>query len=480
MADYQDNRNTRNLTSSGRTAERGITSRTSATRGSTARGTNARSRAANRRLTTRRRVVRKRGTAIKGAQNQLKRFRMGSILAVAITGFLLMLFAPTESGYSQEPDAAETEVVTTAEDGTAEELPAQATDQPEEDLADEQENVEPEEEAVSKEPISKAAKDEAVGAFRGLWARFYNNLPKLLVAIAILLVAWLLAYAIKWLLRKVLSHWERGSAIITLVNIVVWLFAIGLAISVLVGDIRAMVGSLGLLGLALSWSLQTPIESFTGWLINSFKGYYRIGDRISVGDVVGDVYKIDFLTTTVWEIGSPFRQGYLQAEQPTGRMVTFPNNEVLAGSVVNYTSDFPYVWDELIIGVANESDIRLSMQVLEKTAIELLEDYMREPAIQYTRILQQAGLQYPVSGKPQVFLSTTDSWTNIIIRYLVGARERRKWKTELILRTSDEMNKPEYKDKIIAVYTRQQIQLIDIEGTAVELDSFTEEGEEGK
>ena len=426
--------------------------------------------------TTRRRTVQQRGRAVKGAQNQLKRFKQGSILAVAITGFLLMLFSPTESGYSQETDTTDTVEVAASDGAMQGGMLAQVTEE-DTTTADTEEAVAEEEEVVD-EPLSKAAREEAVGAFKSLWDRLHRNLPKLLVAFAILIIAWLFARLLKWLLPKILGQWERAGAIITLVNICVWLFAIGLAISVVVGDIRAMVGSLGLIGLALSWSLQTPIESFTGWLINSFKGYYRIGDRISVGDVVGDVYKIDFLTTTVWEIGSPFREGYLQAEQPTGRLVTFPNNEVLSGSVVNYTSDFPYVWDELVVNVANESDIKLTMRVLEEASQKLLGDYMKEPAHHYTQILKKAGLNYNIADKPQVFLSTTDSWTNIIIRYLVGARERRRWKTDLILLTSDAMSKPEYEDKIIPVYTRQQIQLINPRGESVSLDSYEDEDDE--
>lgn len=478
MPEFQSNR--RNLSNSrkGRastrsTAPRGITTNRRSTPGRTT----ARGRANTRRRVISRRGVQRKGAAVKGAQNQLKRFRMGSILAVAITGFLLLLFAPAESGYSQDIDeGAETEMVSAADEQEADQdLLAQA-DTEEDPQAETTEDTEAEEDdEVSNEPLTRAAKDEAVGAFQRLWNRFNRNLPKIVVAIGVLLLAWLLTTFLKWFLRKVMGHWERSGATIALVNIFVWLLAIGLAISIVVGDIRAMVGSLGLIGLALSWSLQTPIESFTGWLINSFKGYYRIGDRISVGDVVGDVYKIDFLTTTVWEIGSPFREGYLQAEQPTGRLVTFPNNEVLSGSVVNYTSDFPYVWDELVVGVANESDIKLSMEVLEKTAQDLLGDYMKEPAIHYAQILKAAGLQYHIADKPQVFLSTTDSWTNIIIRYLVGARERRKWKTELILRTSEATSRPEYEDKIIPVYTRQQIQLINPQGESVSLDSYEDD-----
>jgi hypothetical protein len=105
----------------------------------------------------------------------------------------------------------------------------------------------------------------------------------------------------------------------------VWLLGTGIAVSVLAGDIRAMLGSVGLVGLALSWALQTPIESFTGWLLNSFQGYYRVGDRVQVGDVFGDVYAIDFLSTTLWELGSAERPGAVHADQPTGRLITFPN-----------------------------------------------------------------------------------------------------------------------------------------------------------
>ncbi len=62
----------------------------------------------------------------------------------------------------------------------------------------------------------------------------------------------------------------------------------------------------------------------------------------------------------------------MQAEQPTGRLVTFPNNEVLAGTVVNLTRDFPYVWDEMSVSIANESDLRLAISVLKKIADDLL------------------------------------------------------------------------------------------------------------
>jgi small-conductance mechanosensitive channel len=75
---------------------------------------------------------------------------------------------------------------------------------------------------------------------------------------------------------------------------------------------------------------------------------------------------IDFLTTTVWEIGSPHRPVFVHAEQPTGRVLTFPNSEVLTGTIMNLTRDFPYVWDELSVSIANESDLRHALAVLKR------------------------------------------------------------------------------------------------------------------
>jgi small-conductance mechanosensitive channel len=389
---------------------------------------------------------------VKGAaESRLKNFRQASILAVAITGFILMLVSPTEAGLTaQEPtDSVEVVKEVAVEDITA----------PRPDTGEATES----EAGIS----SKESADEALGALQSLWSSFYFNLPKMLIALGILVLAWLMTRLLRFMLHKTLGRWHSSSAITTLTLISVWLMAIGIAVSVVAGDIRALVGSFGLIGLALSWSLQTPIESFTGWLLNSFQGYYRVGDRVRVGEVFGDVYRIDFLTTTVWEIGAPYQPGFVQAEQPTGRMVTFPNNEILTGTVINLTGDFPFVWDELSVGVANESDMQLSMEVLERVSVELLGGYMIEPSRQYGSLLKRAGLDYHVAERPQVFISMEDSWTNVIIRYLVGARERRKWKSELTLRITKELSKQEYKGKIIPVYPRQQVQFINPDGIPV-------------
>ncbi len=379
-----------------------------------------------------------------GARARLKWFRQASVLAVAITGILLLLFSPGEAdiptGIGAENAAelaAEEQPGGTRNDGS---------------IADED------------QPSGQEAAEEAIGTVRQLWRGFYANLPKLAMAICIFLLAWLLVRIVRPLLRKIMKRWERFSAVSAIVVLIVWLVAIGTSLSILAGDFRALVGSLGLVGLALSWALQTPIESFTGWLLNSFKGYYRVGDRILVGEVFGDVYRIDFLATTVWEIGDPNRPGFVLAEQPTGRLVTFPNNEVLTGTVINLTRDFPYVWDELAVQIANESDLKYAVEILEKMARDLLKSYMVEPARRYGEILARQGLADSVPEESQVFVSLAESSTDLSIRYLVGARERRKWKSALSARVNEELRDGKHADRIFPVYPRRQMQMLGPDG----------------
>ncbi|MBW3629776.1 MAG: mechanosensitive ion channel [Gemmatimonadetes bacterium] len=366
----------------------------------------------------------------------MNRFRQSSMFAVAITGLLLLAFSPAEVGIGRSAAAVQTT------DPTGSVPVRQDTD------------------STARESAAEAA-----GALRTMWSGFVGNLPKYLMALGILLAAWLLVRLLRTMLRRALGHWERADAIAALSGVAIWLLAAGIALSVVLGDIRALAGSLGLVGLALSWALQTPIESFTGWLLNSFKGYYRVGDRIAVGDVFGDVYRIDFLNTTVWEYGGPDRPpGWVQAEQPTGRMITFPNNEIVTGSVVNYTRDFPFIWDELTVPVAHESDLSYTMEVLARVGRAVVGEYMREPAREYQALLRREGLESSVADAPQVFASTSDWSANFTIRYLVGAREKRMWKSELVLRFGAELARPEHVGKIIPVYPRQQIQLVERDG----------------
>lgn len=365
------------------------------------------------------------------------------MVAVGATGLLILLFGGTDASARLPAQVPTVPADTAAGAGV---VAPQDTASPADTAAPP--------DTVAGDPAEAAR--EATGTLRELGIGLYNTLPAIGIALALILVAGLLAKGIQLGLRSILSSWERAEAISALAAIGIWLLALGAALSVVAGDARALVGSIGLFGLALSWALQTPIESFTGWLLNSFRSYYRVGDRIEVGPVFGDVASIDFLTTTVFEAGGPDKN--VRAAQSTGAMVTFPNSEVLRSNVVNYTRDFPYVYDEMTVAVANESDLRLAIEVVERVAREVVGERMEAAAEAYAQLLERARLAWDVATTPEVYVSAQESWTDLTVRYVVPVREMRKWSSRLQLALNEAFLDPDVAGRVYAAYTRSQVQ----------------------
>lgn len=399
------------------------------------------------------------------AQARLRRFRRGTLLAVALTAMILLVWnidaAPpitlpaSSSATSQQASGPLRQDVEVQSDDEAAAPPVDDEGLDGEGSDGSASAATADGPTVPADPVEAA--DQAVRTMGALLRGAYAMLPRIIIALALLALTALIARLISALLRRLLRSWERADAAAAMVQVLFWLVAIGAALSVLAGDARALVGSVGLAGLALSWALQAPIESFTGWLMNSFKGYYRLGDRIAVGEVFGDVYKIDILTTTVWEAGGPGKP--VEGAQPTGAMITFPNSDVLRSNIVNYTRKFPYVWDEVTIQVASETDLPYAVEVLERVALRVLGTEMSQRAEAYREMLQRARLTFDIATEPRVFVSLEESWINLTIRYIVPARQRRTWSSDLQLQASIELTKPEHRSRILPGYPRTDVRL---------------------
>lgn len=374
------------------------------------------------------------------ARYRLRRFRTGSVLAVALTALLLVFVGDTADGQGPQDTltadslAADTVAIVPV-NGIAAQDTAAADTMP---LADN----------VAGEATRSVR--EARGTIREIAIYLTGLLPKIAIALVILGVITLITRLLRPALRRAFGTWEKADAAAAGFSILLWFLALAVALSVVAGSPRALLGSLGLFGLAMSWALQAPIESFTAWMLNSFKGYYRVGDRIGVGDVFGDVYRIDFLNTTVWEAGGPEKP--VQGSQPTGAIITFPNSELLRANIINYSRDFPYVWDEVVFGVANESDLEYAMRVAADVARRVVGDAMKQPIRTYRGMLEAVGLGHDIADEPQVYLSAADQWMNIVVRYLVPVRERRRTASALTLELSKAAAAPEHAGRIRTAY----------------------------
>lgn len=188
--------------------------------------------------------------------------------------------------------------------------------------------------------------------------------------------------------------------------------------------------SLGIVTAILGFALQTPISSFIGWGYIIVKRPYGVGDRIQIGAATGDVIDINYLDTTLWEFGGP----YLSTDQPSGRLIKFPNANVLSEPVYNYSWPlFPYIWNEVRFQIAYESDLQFVATTMREVAEAEIGKRMQERVTTYRELLARTAVdELEVSARPVVLFQFSENmWIEAVVRYLVSPRRAATIKSDL-------------------------------------------------
>lgn len=209
--------------------------------------------------------------------------------------------------------------------------------------------------------------------------------------------------------------------------------------SMLFNNWTSAVVSLGLISLILGFALQTPISSFIGWIYILTRHPYRVGDRIKIGEARGDVIDVSYLDTTLWEIGGD----YLSTDHPSGRIIKFPNSNMLNSPVWNYSWPlFPYIWNEIKFQVAYESDLEFVSDTMRKIAEAELGENMKKQISVFRELLAQTPVNHlEVRERPSVFFRPSENtWLEATVRYLVDPKMAGRIKNDLIKKLLKALN----------------------------------------
>lgn len=224
-----------------------------------------------------------------------------------------------------------------------------------------------------------------------------------------------------------------------IIGLVVFVLIALIVVSMLFANWYAAVASLGLISLVLGFALQTPITSFIGWIYILARRPYRVGDRISIGEATGDVIEVTYLDTTLWEVGGP----YVSSSHPSGRLVKFPNANVLTSAVYNFSWDmFPYIWDEISFQIAYDSDLAFVSQVMQQAAEKELGEAMIERVRTFRDILASTPVdEVEVKEHPAVlFRVNANTWIDAKVRYVVDPKRAGGVKSRLMVVMLEQLN----------------------------------------
>lgn len=254
----------------------------------------------------------------------------------------------------------------------------------------------------------------------------------LVTTAALIVLALLVAVAARWLVgRRAEDPYTRyylRKAVRVLV-VVALLIAVAVVWRPFAGRIAVI---LGFATAGLAFAMQEVIGAMAGWLSILTGRHFRIGDRIQMGGVRGDVLDLSPLRTKILEIGSGQEDNsWIRGRQYTGRVVSISNKAIFSEPVFNSSTAFDYLWEELAIPVPYTDDWQRAEKILREEA-----ERASSPA-DARRAMEEVRRRYPVGRaevEPRVFVRATDNWVELAARFVVPVRNARAVKDEMTRR----------------------------------------------
>jgi small-conductance mechanosensitive channel len=202
---------------------------------------------------------------------------------------------------------------------------------------------------------------------------FAANGPKIGVVLVVLLLVWVLyRLSRRWLRGYVERRQESPHSAQML--LLLWKYGfLFLGVLVVLGSMAGNLAAIGLstafVGMVLGWSLQRPVTGIAAWLALMINRPFRIGDRVIIAGIRGDVVDINLMYTVLGEVG-----GTIGGEESSGRGVLIPNATLFDQIVYNYAMESDYILDEVPVRVTYESDWATAERVLLQAAREVTQD----------------------------------------------------------------------------------------------------------
>jgi small-conductance mechanosensitive channel len=120
----------------------------------------------------------------------------------------------------------------------------------------------------------------------------------------------------------------------------------------------------GLLSVGIGFGLQNITSNFVAGLILLFERPIKVGDRVTVGGIEGDVMEINIRSTTVRSLNNI--------------AIIVPNSEFVSSQVVNWSHGDRKIRLDIEVGVSYQSDLDTVLRSLKEVATENPE-ILRDP-----------------------------------------------------------------------------------------------------
>lgn len=257
----------------------------------------------------------------------------------------------------------------------------------------------------------------------------FQELDKLFITVVLFVFVWVLKSVLTARVTKSdlqPSEWRRR-VVVNIRNGALIFLVVGMAF-IWADELRTFALSLVVIVGAVVIATKELILCLSGGLYRSITGQSRIGDRIEISGMRGDVIDQTLMSTTIMEIGP----GQL-THQHTGRAIVLPNALFLSNSLINETFTEEYVAHTFQVPLKAEEDWKLAEEVLLRIANEETAEFREEAKLHMQRMTQRHALETP-NLEPRVILRVPEAGKLLLVMRIPTPARRKGRIEQAILR----------------------------------------------
>jgi len=187
------------------------------------------------------------------------------------------------------------------------------------------------------------------------------TISHLVVAAFAILLSLVASRFIRLALRKQVldkMHIDKGLeyALLRFIHYIILIIGVYIGLKTINIPLGAIVGLFAVIGVGIGFGLQNLASNFISGVILLLERPVKVGDRLEVNDVWGDVKRINLRTTLI--------------ETPDKIAIIVPNSKLLENEVTNYSYGDPKIRLRIPVGIAYGSDCEKASEIMMRAAKE--------------------------------------------------------------------------------------------------------------
>lgn len=264
-----------------------------------------------------------------------------------------------------------------------------------------------------------------------------EDLRRLIIRSSVLAVALALIFigAVVWrqLTFRYVQDIRRRGQVLAARRLVVGILVVIILLINFSDQIGSIATVLGFAAAGVAVALQNVILSIAGYFFLIGRFGIRVGDRVQISGVVGDVVEIGLVKLSLMELS-----GDGNHRQPTGRVVVFSNAIVFqpSGNFFKQAPGTSFVWNEIRLKLAADCDYRLAEKRLTDAVEQVYARYRETIQRDYRHLERDLNLLLE-SPRPQSRLSLASDGLDVTIGYPAETRNAAQIADEVTRRVLD-------------------------------------------